>query len=258
MSVASTEAALRAALVDPTLAVPRGLVSPRGDVDARRFAVYRNNVHVSLVTALASRFAVTRRVVGAEFFTAMARVFVGETKPRSPVLLTYGDDFPEFIAGFSPAAGLPYLPDVARLEVLWSRAYHAADMPVLDHAALARIPVERLLGESLPLASGAGVLTSPFAVGSIWSAHMVEPFEPPRVDTAECVLVTRPGADVLVTVIPAADAELLGVLIAGGTLEAALAAAFAANDTFDAGAALAGLTGLGAFAQLGDRTDETD
>ncbi len=161
MSVVSTEVALRAALVDPNLAVPRGLVSPRGDADAKRFAVYRNNVHVGLVNALASRFPVTRRVVGAEFFTAMARVFVGQTKPRSPVLLTYGDDFPEFIAGFSPAAGLPYLPDVAQLEVLWSRAYHAADTPVLDHGDLANLSVERLLAENLPLAPGVGVLRSP-------------------------------------------------------------------------------------------------
>lgn len=252
MSAAPTEKAMRAALLDPALPVPAGLVSPRGDADRRRFAVYRNNIHVSLVNALASRFPVTRRLVGAEFFTGMARVYVGLNKPRSPVLLDYGDDLPDFIAGFPPAASLPYLADVARLEVLWSRAYHAADLPVLDHAALAQRPLERLLAAPLPLAAAAGLLKSAFPVGSIWSAHMVEPFVPPRLEGPQCVLVTRPAAEVRVTIIAAPDAELLTVLAGGDTLEAALVAAFARSDTFDAGAALAGLTGLGAFATLGD------
>lgn len=252
MSTTTTEAAMRAALVDPTLPVPAGLISPRGLADRRRFAVYRNNVHVSLVNALASRFPVTRRIVGAEFFTAMARVYVGETKPSSPVLLHYGDDLAEFISGFPPAASLPYLPDVARLEVLWSRAYHAADLPVLELSELGQVPIERLLAQPLPPAGAAGLLRSPFAVGSIWSAHMIEPFRPPRIDTAEAVLVTRPDADVRVTVIPSVDAVFLAALADGAKLEAALQAAFASDTTFNAGAALAGLTGLGAFATLGE------
>ena len=89
-----------AALLDRSKPVPEGIRSrPR-----RRFAVYRNNVHVSLIEALATRFPVCRALTGDEFFRAMARDFVTARPPRSPVLMTYGDDFGDFIDGFAPAA----------------------------------------------------------------------------------------------------------------------------------------------------------
>ena len=39
-----------------------------------------------------------------------------EHPPTSPVLTEYGDGFADWIAGFEPAAALPYLADMARLE----------------------------------------------------------------------------------------------------------------------------------------------
>src|SRR5260370_34243568 len=98
-----------------------------GGVPARRFGVYRKNVLVGLWKLLKSRFPVVEKTVGEVFFAAMARVFVKKQPPRSPLLATYGDDFPAFIAAFEPARGLPYLADVARLEATRTRSYHAAD-----------------------------------------------------------------------------------------------------------------------------------
>ena len=99
---------------------------------ARRFAVYRNNVMVTLSKALKSRFPAVDKIVGEEFFGAMARVFVSERPPRSPLLATYGDEFADFIATFEPASDLPYLADVARLEAARTRAYHSADAVPID------------------------------------------------------------------------------------------------------------------------------
>ncbi|WP_338606729.1 DNA-binding domain-containing protein [Pelagibacterium nitratireducens] len=98
------------AVQDPARALPQGLTSKGGQNDPLRFAVYRNNVHVSLVTALTKGFPVVRALVGEEFFTAMARVFVGQTKPSSPMLFQYGENFPDFIAEFPPAASFPTSP----------------------------------------------------------------------------------------------------------------------------------------------------
>jgi hypothetical protein len=67
---------------------------------ARRFAVYRNNVQHGLTRALAARFPVVEALVGAEFFTAMARVFAAEAPPRDPVLLRWGDAFPASSTAF--------------------------------------------------------------------------------------------------------------------------------------------------------------
>ena len=49
----STQTAFAAALLDPDLPPPDRLIAWNGSDPARRFAVYRNNVVVSLVDALA-------------------------------------------------------------------------------------------------------------------------------------------------------------------------------------------------------------
>ena len=84
------------------------------------------------------RYPVTRRLVGDDFFRAMARAFVAAQKPRSPVLIHYGADFPAFVEAFEPAREIPYLTDVARLENAWVEAYHAAEAPALALEATRR------------------------------------------------------------------------------------------------------------------------
>ena len=115
-SLSDVQAEFAAALRDPAVAPPPDVVGPDGGPAPRRFAVYRNNVLGALGTAMAGAFPAVRRMVGEDFFRVMARTYVLEIPPTSPVLLDYGKTFPEFIAGFEPAASLPYLPDVARLE----------------------------------------------------------------------------------------------------------------------------------------------
>ncbi|NWG24643.1 MAG: putative DNA-binding domain-containing protein, partial [Pseudorhodoplanes sp.] len=94
------------ALLDPARGVPPGVIAHTGHRIQKRFAVYRNNVTASLVTALRTRFPVIEKLVGDEFFAAMARVFVLENPPRSPILAEYGDSFPSFLERFAPMAEL--------------------------------------------------------------------------------------------------------------------------------------------------------
>ena len=101
------------ALLSAATPVPsssKGAAIRRAD---RRFAVYRNNVAVSLVEALGARFPVVKRLVGDEFFSAMAHTFVLREPPLSPLLIYYGETFPAFIGAFDAAKPLPYLADVA-------------------------------------------------------------------------------------------------------------------------------------------------
>lgn len=147
--------------------LPPGVTAPAPEEAARRFAVYRNNVVHGLTQALVRRFPVVERLVGPAFFAAMARVFVAAHPPRTPVLLRYGDAFPGFLAGFPPVAHLPYLADVARLELARGAAYHAADAAPLDPEALRTAgPRTRLrLHPSLRL------LRSDWPVVAIWAAN---------------------------------------------------------------------------------------
>src|SRR5450432_3201993 len=134
---ASFETSFADALLDANRPIPDGVMAHNAAIPARRFAVYRNNVVAGLTKALKSRFPVVEKIVGEEFFTAMARVFVTGQPPRSPLLAAYGDELAAFIAGFEPARKLAYLADVARLEAARTCAYYAADITPIDEGRLA-------------------------------------------------------------------------------------------------------------------------
>jgi hypothetical protein len=92
-SPAEIEQAFAAALLDPELPVPAGVLG-RAAAAPHRFAIYRNNFVAGLTQALRHRFPVSERLVGEDFFRAMARDYIAGHRPRSPLLMTYGDDFP--------------------------------------------------------------------------------------------------------------------------------------------------------------------
>src|SRR5258708_13370281 len=112
--LASFEASVADALLNANRPIPCGIIAHNAAVPARRFGVSRNNVVSGLVKALKSRFPVVEKIVGEEFFAAMARVFVMAQPPRSPLLATYGDDFPPFVAAFEPPREIPYLAAASR------------------------------------------------------------------------------------------------------------------------------------------------
>ena len=103
MSFETTVRAFAAALGEPSAPPPAATHGRMGAPDVRRFAVYRNNVAVGLIGALEARYPVSRRVAGDDLFRAMARAFVRAHRPRSPVMIAYGAEFPEFVAAYLAA-----------------------------------------------------------------------------------------------------------------------------------------------------------
>jgi len=245
---------IAAALLDPDLACPEGLCAWNGSDPTARLAVYRNNVVSSLVEALAATFPVVQQLVGEAFFRAMASVFVRCSPPRSRVLAFYGQDFAPFIAQFEPARQLPYLPDVAWLEVARVRAYHAADAaPVSAEAVgLALAAGAERLGElHLTLHPSLRTVESRHAVVSLWAAHQGEGgLEAVDVDAPECAVIVRPGLDVLVLKAPAGAAAFVAAVGRGCHLGEAAGIAAGATPDFDLAATLSLLLGHGALTSL--------
>lgn len=223
---AASQAGFAAALLDADRPAPAGLRAWNGSDPARRFGVYRNNVIVSLVGALADTFPVLRQLVGDEFFDAMAGLYVREHPPVSPVLAHYGEGFADWLAAFAPAQGLPYLPDMARLECLRVAAYHAADAEPLAAEAIALRLADpaSLPGSRLRLHPSCGVLRSDFAVHALWAAHQQDGEWPAiELDQPCAVLVLRDPADeVLVVGLDDSAADFIDALRDGGTLADAL------------------------------------
>ena len=234
-----------------TFACPPGLTSWNGSDPARRFGVYRNNVIVSLVDALADSYPVVQSLVGEDFFRAMAREFVFASPPRSPVLAWYGGGFAEFIAGFPPAASLPYLPDVARLEWLRVDAWHAADATALPMADLSALLADetQLQDTRFELHPALRVMASVHPIVSLWAAHQTEDpvTELGKIDMAqgEAALLTRPGLDVDIVRIEPQASRFIHALQAGVSFGSAVEV----SGEFDLIATLGLLIRSGAFVQ---------
>jgi hypothetical protein len=250
MPFSRTIESFASALDDPTQPVPGETMGREGAPDARRFSIYRNNIAVSLIGAIEARYPVTRRIVGEEFFRAMARNFIAGDKPKTAVVLHYGAAFPDFIAGFEPARDLAYLPDVARIENAWVEAYHSAEDEPLDLAALAAVAPDALDDVKFAFHPAAKLLCSDYPAASIWAGHQgAGEFAPPQHWRGEETLITRPAADVLVRILPPGGYAFAKSLQDGATLGEAHAVA--PTSDFDSGAHLVGLIEAGAISRLG-------
>jgi len=247
------QGAFVAALRDPALPPPGAIGKTQGAPSTKRFSVYRNNVAVSLVDALAANFPVTAALIGETAFAVLARAYIGNHLPKTPLLMDYGDEFPSFISSFKPLAELDFLEDVARLEASWNIAYNAADLPLTGIEALSAIDPETLGDTVFKFHPALGLVCSAHPVASIWFAHQgcdTEAALNALPSYGEDALVTRPQADVEVRCLPQGAAIFITHLGAGKPLGEAAELAAEAIDAFDAATAIGGLFEAGAVVEL--------
>ncbi len=211
------------ALLDPDAATPVGLVDPIGRSDPKRFSVYRNNVASSLTRVLEAAFPVVRKLVGDPFFAAMAGEFLRMHPPQTRMMMLYGADFAGFLATFPPVAHLGYLPDVARLEQAIRESYHAGDVAALDPVALSGLDEQALHLARFEFAPGLRLVRSVWPIHAIWRANAKD--GPAPRPGPQDVVVLRPEFDPTPHLLPSGGGALVAGLLAGLTLQDALAAA---------------------------------
>lgn len=235
-----------AALLDAATPVPAGIISPDGTPCTAGFNVYRNNVVAGLVEVLKAAYPAVYRIVGDTFFSAMACGYVMQAPPCSPVMLEYGVTFPDFVDMFGPAACVPYLRDVARLERAWVEAYHAADTLPTDLTRLATLDASALPSVRLLLHPSLRVVRSAYPVVTLWQMNVADgtpvAIDPTQGD--ESALVTRCAADVEVRTIPAGAASFIQSLASGASVAKAASLAFSERADFDLEGTLSGLLAL--------------
>jgi len=208
-------------------------IAPEGTIgEGARFDVYRNNSLHSRIEALRARFPAVDRLVGAEFFGMMAREFVRSHPPRSPVLHEWGGEFPAFLTRFPPVESLPYLPDVARIEIARGQAYHAADAQVMTLEALQEI-IPDIATVRLKLVPAAQMLWLAQPGYAIWVRQQPYPPQEEIKWVPEQVFVSRAGMDVITRAISAADARFLEALMAEKPCSEAISQAMAVDPSFD-------------------------
>lgn len=225
----------------------QALVAPSGAPaawPAERIAIYRRNVAANYRNALAASYPVVRRLTGAPFFGAAVDAYVVAHPSRSGDLNVYGDAFGDFLVRYAPAAALPYLPDVARLEWAIDEAHRAAEAPRVPEAmlaALASVEAQRLASLRLRLDPSCRLIASPYPILHVWRANQPDRDgrEPVLLDErADRLLVRRDDARVSIEPLQGGEHAWLSALAAGEPLGAAIDAAQCVDTQFDLAHAL--------------------
>ena len=224
---------------DRTALSALGIVADGLDA-AARLAIYRNNVLGNYRKALGATYPVVRALVGAAFFGAAVEAFVRAHPSTRGDVNRYGGELARFLATYSPARSLPYLPDVARLEWAIDQAGIAADAPRLDLAALAAVPLGELSRLRFRLHPSARLLVSQYPVFSIWQVHQPG-HEDERVDLGvggDALLVLRVAGTVAVERLSRGSHAFLLALGHNLALADAVDHALAVDAAFELGEAL--------------------
>ncbi|AEG57976.1 DNA-binding domain-containing protein [Sinorhizobium meliloti] len=240
-----------AGLLDPARPTPTLLTGPHTKGADRRFNVYRNNVTVSLIEALAATFPATRRITGEAFFRAMARFHICEMPPKSPLLFEYGRNFPDFIERYAYARPMPWLADIARIERAWLDAYHAADAAVLLPHVLATAKPAELADLVFEPHPATGIVRSAYPAVTVFSANRgAGPVGRIEASAPETALITRPSLEVEVRALPPGADIFVGSLLEGEPFGRAAVAGQACCPNFDLAAAIRVMLEAGAFAAI--------
>ena len=207
-----------------------------GDSEAEaRLSIHRHNFLISLTEALKTNFPVVCRVVDERFFAFAADAFIRAHPPTAPCLAEYGAAFPDFLRAFKPARGLPYLGDLARLELAVVGAKNAPDAAPIDASTLRHVPITDYPCLTLRLDPSLRLLRTSWAVQKIWAAHQ-ETGEPDLIDLGSDgarLIVRRREDGVEVESADRAIFAFVAVLRSGRPLIKAGAAALAADPFFD-------------------------
>ena len=224
------------------------------------FSVYRNTVMKGCIDALQANYPTVLRMVGEEWFRAVAALHVRERPPSDTRLQLYGVDFPVFLRNFPPAHDLPYLPGVALLDRFWTEAHVAADAVPLEPAALANFSLEQLGQQVLqphPAARWKWFEDQP--IFTLWENNRRSEDESDNINNratknseeliwiGQGALLTRPASSVTWTKLDAADCAFLDACAAQYPLAHAASEALALQPNIDLAQLIARLLGAGAF-----------
>lgn len=189
----------------------------------QRLTIYQASITSALIATLKDTYSVCLKLVGDDFFMAMAKYFIFQTPSNSPDINQYGETFASFIDNFPPTKSLPYLADVAALEWAWHLALHGKDYHPWDNSKLTTLNDSQYGQVIFELPPNASLISSKYPVLDIWRMNQEsDPNKQIPIDlkAGEAkLLVWRQAMDVHIDVLQAQEWSILKAIAEKQTID---------------------------------------
>lgn len=198
------------------------------------FDVYRNNLQGNMSDALRDCYPATQSLLGERFFHQCAVRYSRQHPSTSGDLHHFGSEFPDMVASAPGCESLPYLEDIARLEWMMHKSFHAADsqaltLQKLDPSILAN--PHRWLTSLQP---SLHFCISSYPILRIWKVALQKSEDAVDLsDGSDAVLIIRTQGQVTLSSVPLPLAKWLQALQAGHSLEQATVSVMTETPDFD-------------------------
>lgn len=200
----------------------------------RRLQVYRNNIIHNFTSALRAVYPLVERLVGEEFFTAMAQEYIHQFPSEQGDLHHYGFYFAEFLSTFIPAQSIAYLPEMAQFEWGYHEAFHAAFHQPFDLQKLQTVAADDYPQLKFNLHPAVRLFAFQFPISVIWEVCQREDSDEPITlpDRSENLLLMRPGLEVMWKTLSSGEYALLSTLAQHKNFSEACEYALAVEPSF--------------------------
>ncbi|HEX3422654.1 MAG TPA: putative DNA-binding domain-containing protein [Sphingomicrobium sp.] len=176
---------------------PSDLFAGSAPAIVRGLKVHANNIAHARHVALADTYPRLRKQMGTESFDALAGRFLD-----SPAVLDRSLD--GLGQGLDALVEDPRYHDLARAEWAWLQAFHAAERQPLSLADLGMMNPEKLLRASFGLHPATHIVAIERPGNFLW--------DEPIAGDGDCLLITRPDANVCLRWVGPAEAEIVTML----------------------------------------------
>jgi len=201
-----------------------------------RLQIHYNNYIQSLTKALRLIYPLIEKLVGIEYFKALAREYIKLNPSYTKNLTFYGEGFSQFLIHFSPLQSFAYLPEMARLEWSCHEVYYAPEGAIFDINSLRNINEGEYRKIRFNLNPTCRLLDCQFPVHQIWKACQNNPSEEIIVLNGEGdkLLISRIKGEVNIEKLSNAEFNLLAAFSSKKDFEAVSQDFFDQTDLYDA------------------------
>lgn len=137
-----------------------------------RLNIYRNNVFGNFNSVLRSIYEVVEKLVGEKYFAQICNSYNQKFFSKSGNLDNFGIDFAKFLEQEKSNHNLAFLPDLARLELFYHKAYFADISEKFPLIKFKKLPQKKFFHLQFQLHPSCFLISSKFAIFSIWKNNV--------------------------------------------------------------------------------------